>query len=154
MQRRKHLEDRWSALFWCGFGGLIGYAGARLGVGSLNDPGSGFIFFWSGVILAALSMGLFVSTAWSKHEVAGGGRAGVRWGPVLIIFMGLLGYALLLERLGFLLSTFLLMAFLMRMIAVKRWYEVVGFALAVTASSYGLFEWWLKTRLPKGVFGF
>ena len=44
------------ALFWITLGLLVCYGATRLGVGTVTEPGSGFIFFWSGLILAVLSL--------------------------------------------------------------------------------------------------
>ena len=154
MPNRKRAEDRWSGLILCGVGGAICLVGVRLGIGSLSDPGSGFIFFCCGATLAVLSGVLIAGTFHSVPRIGSKDSADVRWVPVLLIAAALLGYAVALERLGFLLSTFLLMGFLMRVMALTRWDKALVFALAVTACSYGLFDVWLKARLPKGIFGF
>jgi putative tricarboxylic transport membrane protein len=154
MPNRKRAEDRWSGFILGGIGGAICLAGVRLGVGSLRDPGSGFIFFCCGAILAGLSAVLIGGTYASQSGIDGKGPAQVRWLPALLICSGLLGYAWALERLGFLLSTFVLMSLLLRVTARARWDKAFVFGLAVTACSYGLFDVWLKARLPKGFLGF
>jgi len=59
-------------------------------------------------------------------------------------------YGLLLERLGFLLSTFLLLGLLLGTIESKRWYVMFLMALTGALGTYGIFELWLHTRLPRG----
>ena len=65
----------------------------------------------------------------------------------------LIGFALLLEWLGFLLSTFLLMVLLLRAIEAPKWPKVIVVALVTALVSYGLFAWLLGVPLPAGVLG-
>ncbi|MSP38189.1 MAG: tripartite tricarboxylate transporter TctB family protein [Deltaproteobacteria bacterium] len=65
----------------------------------------------------------------------------------------LLGFALVLEWLGFLLSTFFLMVLLLRAIEAPKWSKVIVVASATAALSYGLFAWLLGVPLPVGVLG-
>ena len=50
------------ALFWVALGILVCYGATRLGLGSVTEPGSGFIFFWSGLILVILSLMVLVES--------------------------------------------------------------------------------------------
>jgi putative tricarboxylic transport membrane protein len=65
----------------------------------------------------------------------------------------LAGFALVLERLGFLLTTFLLMVLLLRAIEAQRWPKVIVVALATALISYAIFAWLLGVPLPPGVLG-
>jgi hypothetical protein len=60
----------------------------------------------------------------------------------------------LLERLGFVLTTFVLLSFLLGMIEGINWGRSFGLASAASLGSFAIFELWLKIRLPKGIFGF
>jgi hypothetical protein len=59
-----------------------------------------------------------------------------------------------LERLGFVLTTFLLLSFLLGLIEGTHWGKSFGVAGAAALGSYAIFELWLKIRLPHGIFGF
>jgi len=63
-------------------------------------------------------------------------------------------YGFFLERLGFVFSTFVLMSFLLGWIEGTNWARSLAVASAAALASYGIFELWLKIRLPKGIFGF
>jgi len=63
-------------------------------------------------------------------------------------------YALILEWLGFVISTVLFLAFLLQSIEAKRWVVVVLVSVGSSLLTYALFELWLHARLPKGIFGF
>ena len=65
----------------------------------------------------------------------------------------LVGFALVLEWLGFLLSTFFLMVLLLRAIEAPKWSKVIVVALVTAAVSYGVFSWLLGVPLPAGVLG-
>ena len=66
---------------------------------------------------------------------------------VLAIF----GFTLLLEKLGFLPSTFLFICFILRAVERRRWGFSVGVALLVAVASYVVFDVLLKAQLPAGL---
>ena len=76
--------------------------------------------------------------------------AGFRIGATLAT---MIGFALVLERLGFLLATFILMVLLLRAIDAPRWSKVIIVSLVTSLLSYGLFAWLLGVPLPAGVLG-
>ena len=53
-------RDIISSLFWMALGGAICYGGYDLDIGTLREPGSGFMFFWLGIIVVGLSLGIFI----------------------------------------------------------------------------------------------
>lgn len=65
----------------------------------------------------------------------------------------LIGFALVLEWLGFLLSTFILMVLLLRAVEAPKWSRVIVVSLVTAALAYGLFGWLLGVPLPAGVLG-
>jgi putative tricarboxylic transport membrane protein len=145
--------DAWSALFWFTSGLLLCYGANRLGLGSITDPGSGFIFFWSGMILAFLSLMLLAD---SLRQAAEETRAiyATNWVRIAFVLSSLVLYAVLLEKLGFVLTTFALLSFLLELnedIRRARVFTVAGIA---ALGSFAIFELWLKIRLPTGIFGF
>ena len=73
---------------------------------------------------------------------------------VVIVFVVLLAYSFALEYLGFVVVSFLLMAYLFRAFGgSRRWYVAVLLALTSVGMTYLLFEVLLEGNLPKGVFG-
>jgi hypothetical protein len=63
-------------------------------------------------------------------------------------------YVALLERLGFMLDTFLLMLVLFRLLEPYRWTTVLLFSLFTMGAAYFFFVILLDSRLPVGVLGF
>ena len=142
-----------AAFFWAALGILLCYGAIRLGVGTAPEPGSGFIFFWAGLILVFLSLIAFAE-ALRDGEEANPGIGAMNWRKIVLVLLALLLYAFFLERLGFVLTTFLLLSFLLGLIEGAHWGKSFGVAGAAAAASYAVFELWLKIRLPHGIFGF
>jgi hypothetical protein len=78
-----------------------------------------------------------------------------RWKNLIWVLLALLAYAGILDALGFLLSTFLLLIFLFRSsLEPRSWPWAIGGSLIASVSCYVVFEMWLRTQLPKGFLGF
>ena len=140
-------------LFWIALGILICYEATRLGLGSVTEPGSGFIFFWSGLILVILSLVVLAESLRSAEDIVPEARE-MNWVKIALVLLALVLYAFFLERLGFVLTTFVLLCFLLGWIERTSWVRSFGVATAATMGSFAIFELWLKIRLPKGIFGF
>ena len=141
------------ALFWGVLGILLCYGATRLGLGSVTEPGSGFIFFWSGLILVVLSLLVVVESLRSLDGTVQE-TAEMNWAKIALVLLSLLLYAFFLERLGFVLTTFVLLCFLLGWIERTNWVRSFGIASGAALGSFAIFELWLKIRLPKGIFGF
>ena len=137
--------------------GLAGYIlieSSHLRIGSLRLPQSGFFPRVLGcflVLLTALELLRALrqpQSASAADKIASDGWC--RIGAVLAI---MLGFALVLEWLGFLLATFFLMVLLLRAIEAPRWPKVFIVALVTSVLSYGLFAWLLGVPLPSGILG-
>jgi len=142
--------DRWIGLLFALFSLYIGVESVRLGLGSYQQPGPGFISFCAGVILGVLSLALVF--------LAFFGRTIERetWhnrGQIAMVFVAILGFTLLLERLGFLLTTLLLIWFLLKVVERRGWGFSVGVAVVVAGASYVVFDVWLSAQLPAGILG-
>ena len=153
MKRTKITAGSASAFFWIVVGILACYGATGLGLGSVTEPGVGFIFFWSGLILAVLSFAVLVQSVRSTEDTAQG-TAEISWPKIALVLLSLLLYGFFLERLGFVLSTFLLMSFLLGWIEGTNWARSLAVASAAALAGYAIFELWLRIRLPKGIFGF
>lgn len=153
MKKTRITLDLWSGLFWFASGLLLCYRASRLGIGSATDPGSGFIFFWSGLILAVLSLVLFTDSLREGAAEAQESK-GTNWVKISLVLASLVLYAVFLERLGFVVTTFVLLSFLLGLSEDKKWPRVLGVAIAAALGSFAVFELWLRIRLPKGIFGF
>ena len=153
MKKTRTIAASAGALFWIALGLLACYGATRLGLGSVTEPGPGFIFFWSGLVLVILALIVLADTVRSSENAAKG-MGEMNWMKIALVLFSLLLYALFLERLGFVLTTFVLMSFLLGCIEGMSWLRSLGVAGAAALASFAIFELWLKIRLPKGLFGF
>ncbi|MFH1757887.1 MAG: tripartite tricarboxylate transporter TctB family protein [Pseudomonadota bacterium] len=140
---------------WFLFAVYICVESLRLPLGSWRDPGPGFLPLGSGIILGVLSLASYLRDRRSKSkEVREAFYFKERWKKLISVLLALFAYAVFLEILGFLLSTFLLLTFLFRGIEPQRWIVAIGGSALTSFISYAIFELWLKTQLPKGILGF
>lgn len=147
-------SDRKSSAFWMAFSVVVILLSLNLPIGKLAAPGAGFLPLLAGGLMFLLSLGLFVQTFFGKEERPRAFWAKEGAGKVFWILLSLLLYGGLLERLGFILSTFLLMAFLLAMIGKQRKTLVLFVSLLSSLGCFAVFQLWLNVQLPKGVLGF
>jgi len=148
--------DQASGAFWFIFSVFISYESYHLGLGSLHQPGPGSFFFLTGIVTALLSLTILLrSFKMGTSEEAKGAAFGKRGiAKIIPVLLSLFLYAMLMERLGFLIVTLLLFIFLLRMIEKKKWWLTILVSLIVTAISYLIFELGLQSQLPKGILDF
>jgi len=149
-------RDRISSLILLVFSILVCVGSYRLpvGIGSWHDPGPGFFPFWAGGIMGVLSFAAYMRALRTKGADIGPWYSRERWKKVAWILAIITGYALVLETIGFVLSTILLLFTLFKLVENQRWVFSVGGSLAVAVLSFVIFDRWLKLQLPKGFWGF
>ncbi|HSR10203.1 MAG TPA: tripartite tricarboxylate transporter TctB family protein [Thermodesulfobacteriota bacterium] len=145
--------DQWSALALLFISGLICWGALLLPYGDVHNPAAGFFPLWLGIILAVMAAALLAQSSRGKDgrritDILG---EDVRWGKVLLVVASLVLYGWLMDVLGFLLSTFLLMAFLLRFVDPQPWRSVLLWTLSGSVGSYLVFDVWMKLRLPRGI---
>jgi putative tricarboxylic transport membrane protein len=143
-----------SGLFFVA-GCLICYHSLPYKLGTLAAPESGLMPFLSGAaicLLAAIGFGTATlrRLRGERWEALLRGRG---WQRGLLTVVALLAFVLLLRPLGFLLTTALFIAFLLRAIVPQRWPLVVAVSVLTAAFAYLVFEVWLKAQLPTGPLG-
>ena len=152
-------RDLASSLFWMGIGlvfliGAIGY-----GFGTTGVPGPGFLPFLTALGLMGLSLVLFFTALTKKssdsvpHMVAEDFPKKEGTKRILKVLGSMVFYTFAVERLGFPLTSFVFMVFLLRL-EPRRWSLVFFSAAGFTALFYGLFKVLLRVPLPSGVLGF
>ena len=149
-------NDLISSLFWLGVGVIFCVGAIRLGLYN-GMPGAGLFPFMAGIILICLSIMFLIFTITKGKE---GEIVREKFFPekdslrkVLSSVFALFAYQMALEPLGYLLTTFLFMIFLLIFIEPQRWMISITIAFLTTGSSYTIFVFLLNVRLPKGIFG-
>ena len=153
------MNNRIGSIFWLAVGLFAAIHSYQLGFGSFRNPGSGFIFFLSALVMLVLSA-IDLAGTFIKKQKADGERVEpslwkeVRWEKVLLVLCGLSAYTLLLNLAGFWISTFLLMIFLFKGVEPTRWPIAVASSLITVSLTYVVFKVFLLVEFPQGFLGF
>jgi putative tricarboxylic transport membrane protein len=142
------------AAIFLALAGYLFVAASALPLGTARVPQTAFFPKILAVLLAVLSLVLLVHARAEKTprlDSRSIGAAG--WIRIGATLAALAGFVLVLERFGFLLSTFLLMVCLLRAIEARSWGKTIALALATALVTYGTFGWLLGVPLPAGVLG-
>ena len=127
-----------------------GAAAQHLGLGSLSTPGPGFFPFLNAVGLGLTALVLVVQ---ARHRVRHVGESGSPWPIVLGVAAGIAAYGILVEHLGFPLTSFLFLLLCWVVVARQPVWRSVMLAAATAATAYLLFDRLLGVRLPSGLLG-
>ncbi len=130
---------------------FITLSGWDLGLGTMVEPGSGFMIFWVGVIMTVLSLAaLAFAVREPAHRGLGALWTGLSWKKIPYVTILLVIYAWLLPTLGFPLTTVLFLLVLFKTVEPQSWGVSIGGAIAAMAVAYLVFNRWLGTQLPAG----
>lgn len=147
--------DQISSLVWLLFAIIISIESIRLPLGSFRNPDAGFLPLGMGIILGILSGMNFLKSCLNKTQ---GARESwyskEKWPKLILILVALFSYSICLEIVGFLVSTFFLLLFLLRAIEPQRWIVTMGFSTLSSFAIYIIFEVLLRVQLPRGIWGF
>jgi hypothetical protein len=148
-------NDQRSSLFWLVIGLAIALYSTKYGLGKFSSPGPGFLPFLSGLVLAGLAFVVFL------QQLSKGSKEKLRdlwaqknWPTIMMVMGALVLYTIFFRFFGFLLDTFLLTAFLLRVMEPLSWKKVLAGAMGAAIGSYAIFQLWLEAQLPKGFLGF
>jgi putative tricarboxylic transport membrane protein len=124
--------------------------GYRLGLGSLTQPGPGFIIFFASIVLSLFCIYGFLSPkGGTPVRLAFSGKGFKR---VLLVLISLLLYAKFMPAVGYLLSTFVLTGFLLFLNGIKIYKALVLSVLTSLLSWYAFSR--LGSELPEGLISF
>jgi putative tricarboxylic transport membrane protein len=123
----------------------------RLQVGTLLRPMPGFFPFWVGFGIIALSLVLLVQ-GWRGRGKAP--KAYGNWQRPLIMVAGLAVYSVVLDPLGYILSTLFIAAITLRILGVLSWKMIGVSSLVLSVSVYFIFTRLLGVELPAGILSF
>jgi len=149
-------NDYLPGLLWLLLGAAVMAVSYRMSLGTLHTPGPGLMPFLLGSLLILVSLPIFVGSLLRLKQGPGTAReagiwTGVEFKNVLVILISMIGYALLLERLGFLLAAFLFLFTLLATFDSRRWFLALGASFLTILITYLLFVVALKVELPHGL---
>lgn len=147
--------DSVTSLIWFLVGmGIVLWSSVTLRIGTLTQPGPGFLPVLCGVCIAGLAPIIFFQAKGKKKE--GGEPLWTRGSLIhILVTIGmLLIYAFILEHLGFVVTTFILTLLILTQVAETSWVIGIVVSLIATGSCYFSFGYLMKVQLPKGWLGF
>ncbi|MCE5262566.1 MAG: tripartite tricarboxylate transporter TctB family protein [Deltaproteobacteria bacterium] len=149
--------DRIFALICLGLSGWLIQESFKYDYMTKYTPGPGFHPFWLGICLGLLSLFLIFDTFRRKgvkedqESQLPGKKALIRVGLILLVTAVL---ALLMTRLGFVLSSFVFIALTLGILEKFKIVKSVLYSAAFSAGIFLIFRYWLEVDLPRGWFGF
>lgn len=142
-------------LFWLLFSVLTCVEAYRLSIGTVNNPGPGFFPFGAGLTMLLLSLaGLFQSTAKKTKVEETTPQEPFRWWNIVIILTAITAYAFSLEKIGFLINTFLFICLLLKVVEPQTWKTAIIGGLITTIAANLVFNVIFQTHIPRGILGF
>lgn len=146
--------DQGSSLFWLLLSIAVFTESLRLGIGTLHNPGMGFMAFGASGLLGILSLFQFLRASLEKKKTKDDPLfAGTLWKRVLFVLIALAIYSRLMTVTGYLISTFFLMILLFWILERKKWWLVLILSFLTTFITYYVFSVWLNCQFPSGLFG-
>ena len=143
-----------ASLFWVALAVAVCFGATGFEIGTLSEPGPGFLPFWTAALMGVLALVHFVIvTTASPVPRKGLGEGETRHGRALVVVVAILAYALLLPRLGYLVATFLGMAVLFSVYGGKRRWQSLALSICVVLVTYVVFHVLLKVQFPVGILG-
>ena len=132
------------------FAAAVLWESRRLPLGSVSSPGPAYM----PVVLAALLLvGGTIIAVFGGGSAPAGSIGWHEWRHTVAIFGACAFAALALERLGYRLTIFIALVFLLGVIERKRAVPTLVLAVAFAAGSFLLFDTLLRVQLPRGPFG-
>ena len=139
-------------MLWILIGFLVTMESFRLGIGHIQKPGSGMMPFLLGVILILVSLRLLLSCVLRK-----GGReemgekhiwAGVNFWRMGLVMLSLVGYGMVLERIGFSLTTACCLFVLFKFAGSEEWKRSLILMCLTVVFTHLLFVTLLRMEMP------
>lgn len=143
--------DLYGGLFWLIVALFVSGASVlKFGLGDFHSPGPGFFPFLVGMLLLVLSIAMITGAVKERTK-----DSAWEWpafpGKIFMTLLVLFVFALSLERLGYVVGSFLLFLYLFKFPAGKRWASSLVLSILVAAITYYFFGVLLKTQFPKGI---
>ena len=135
------------------FAVFIGFESIKYPLGTIDNPGPGFLPLLLGVAMTVMAIALTVRV-WKNgpakvHRSFWPEKGGLS--KVSLTFVVLLLFTALLEITGYMMNIFFLFLILLRPIGRQKWIWSISISMGATLVSYVLFDKWLMIPLPRGI---
>jgi putative tricarboxylic transport membrane protein len=149
---RFNNSELWGGVLGLALGIFVIRAGLHLKLGSINDPGSGYVLFYTGILMCLFAASIIVAAVTEGGPTFASRWDGARWTKPVVIIAALMVYSVALDQLGFLVSTIPLMLLLLRAIDPVRWTLAVPLAVLAPLGVWWVLKRGLLIQLPSGMF--
>jgi putative tricarboxylic transport membrane protein len=141
-------------LFWMGLSLFVMIFSYRLGLRGFHNPGPGLAPFVLGLLLLLISLYVLIDALLKKgrgDETPGEGQSRTNYGKIGLVLVALFAYSFLLERLGFLMTTWIFLFLLFRSMG-NRWITTLVASTSTVLATYLVFTFF-GVRFPPGILG-
>jgi putative tricarboxylic transport membrane protein len=145
-------SELWGGLIGLALGAFVIWSGLKLKLGTVNEPGSGFVLFYTGVMMCVFAAAIIVAAITQGGPTVGSRWEGARWSKPLAVIACLAAFSVALDPLGFLLSAIPLMVLLLRLIDPVRWSLAIPLAVLTPLGVWWVLNRVLLIQLPSGIF--
>ena len=142
-------------LFWLLFSLLTCIESYRLKLGVITHPGPGSFPFGAGFLILILS--LIALFQWMGKQDDSGKtvpKKPRRWWNIVIILAALPAYGLSLEKIGFLVNTFLFITLLLKVVEPQTWKTSILWGVITAIAANLVFNVLFQAQIPSGILGF
>lgn len=140
-------------LFFLLFSLVVCYESFRLPIGRFGKPGPGFFPLLLGIILGVLSLIFLLTHIFGRHQTIAPSSFPRKGKQVLLTLGALILYSALLPFLGYLVSTFVLVFYLLCLTYTQRLLICGILSILISIASYVGFQTILNIQLPHGPLG-
>ncbi|MEZ5765988.1 MAG: tripartite tricarboxylate transporter TctB family protein [Xanthobacteraceae bacterium] len=144
--------ELWSGLVALAFSLFVIWSGIDMGMGSITDPGSGYVLVYAGLLMILFSVIMLYSAVKDGGPTFLSLWRDVLWTKPLIVIALLIAFTLAFETVGFLISTTILLIVLLRVIDPVPWVRAISIAVLVPLVCWYVLVKLLLIQLPSGVF--
>ena len=149
---RLNNSEIWGGVIGFALGVFVIWSGIKLKIGTINDPGSGYVPFYTGILMCIFSIAIIYAALKYGGPTFKSLWAGTRWTKPVLVIACLVIFSLLLDRVGFLLSAIPLMFVLLRVVDPVRWVLTIPIAILTPLGAWWVLKHLLHIQLPAGIF--
>lgn len=149
--------ERIGGLFWLLLGCAAVYGGLDLGLGTMQEPGSGFLTVVAGGFVGIMALAVMIQSYRGDpraHARISDLWEGVLWHRAVAIVGLILLFIFSFETIGFFVCSFLLLVIIMRWLEGLDWPICLIVPTVATVTTYVVFKKLMNISLPAGIFGF
>lgn len=148
------LHEQVNNLFWLFMGTGVCLYALRLKLWGPSGPESGFVPFLAGLLISGMGLFLLIAEGIKKS-----GKEKLWDSPsarrrILFVLMAFCAMTFLMPFLGFLLTSTIVLAFLLQLLEPQRWIKTILLAVICSVVFYLFFDRLFSIHLPKGLIYF